>query len=145
MVLCGPGFSRTRETRMSNKIISVLGLLAAGLGLLAATTQGCGGGSSSGSVVDTCNKFCDKEASCNPQIVAAMPGFTAQCKSSCASSANGGSTGSMTSCPGMTADQAIAKFNTCLAGTCDNLLSCVGMICPSASGTAGTSGAAGST
>lgn len=143
-----PRISRTRETRMSNKIISVLGVLAAGLGLLAATTQGCGGSSSSGNVVDTCDKLCDKEASCNPAIVALMPGFAAQCKSSCASSANGGSTGSkgvMTSCPGVTTDQAIAKANTCLAGTCDNLDSCLGAICPGGSGTAGTSGTAGST
>ena len=51
----------------------------------------------------------------------------------------------MTSCPGLTTDQAVAKFNVCLGGTCDNLLSCIGMICPTASGTAGTSGAAGST
>jgi len=132
---------------MSNKIISVLGVLAAGLGLLAATTQGCGGSSSSGTVVNTCNMLCDKEASCNPQIATLMPGFVAQCKSSCSSSANGGSsgTGSMTSCPGVTADQAVAKANTCIAGACDNLLSCLGMICPSASGTAGTSGTAGST
>lgn len=131
---------------MSNKIISVLGVLAAGLGLLAATTQGCGGGSSSGSFVDTCNMICDKEASCNPQIVALTPGFAAQCKSSCASSANGGSTGTkgvMSSCPGVSTDQAIAKANMCFAGSCDNLDSCLGAICPGGSGTAGSTGTAG--
>ena len=124
---------------MSNKAISVLGVLAAGLGLLAGTTQGCGGGNSSASFTDTCNMVCDKEASCNPQFAAGV----SACKNNCASSASDASTSTsvMNSCPNMSQDQVIAKANSCIAGSCTALLGCLESICPS--GNTGADGGAG--
>ena len=119
---------------MTNKLLSVFGALGMVLGLLAATTQGCGGSSSS--VAETCNKVCDKEGSCNPQFAS----FVSQCKTSCANP--GGSSGSNnpTNCPGLTQDQAIAKANDCLAMSCDTFESCLLGICGNSTGSAGSNG-----
>jgi hypothetical protein len=122
---------------MSNKVISMLGALVVGLGFLAATTNGCGGGSSASSPTDVCNKLCDKEVSCGNLPTT----FVAQCKASCVGGGAGSSGAtSMTSCPGMSADQVISKANACLGGACSTLETCLGGICPGSTGTAGRTG-----
>jgi hypothetical protein len=127
---------------MSKGMLSFVGIALGVLVLMATTTQGCGGGSgSSANTTEVCNKFCDKEASCNPQFAA----FVSQCKASCANPGGGtGSQNNMTSCPGLTADQAIAMFNNCLSMACGAFETCVENICPSG-GNAGSTGSAGST
>ena len=52
---------------MSNKIMTVVGAFALGLGILASTTQGCGGGSSGPSPADIaaiCNQSCMTAVKC---------------------------------------------------------------------------------
>jgi hypothetical protein len=142
---------------MTNKMFTVLGVFVAGLGLLAATTQGCGGSGggtgtagnnggtgsvSTAQITALCMMICDKEATCNN-----LPALAAPCKANCSGGA-GGATGTsisgfMTSCPSLTADQAFSKASACVSGTCAALDDCLGNICPGASGAAGTSGGAG--
>jgi hypothetical protein len=153
---------------MSRQINFFLSTVIAGLASLALTSQGCGGGSSSGTdggagasgssgaagspggaatAQQICNSLCDKYDSCG--LLQGLP--VATCKQACTSSGAGGSTGgtSSMSCPNLTAAQATAKFNQCLAGACDTFLTCVENICPSgaggSTGTGGTHGAGGST
>ena len=126
---------------MSKGTSSLLGLAVAGLVLLATTSQGCGGssGSSSANAVDVCNRFCDKEAMCTPQITAA------QCKTLfCANIGAGGSTGTSSGgCGNLTADQATAKFNNCLTMECAAFMTCAQTVC--SGGSVGTTGSAGHT
>jgi hypothetical protein len=120
---------------MSSYLVATMATLAVGLGVLAATTQGCGGGGSAGngSATDVCNKFCDKQVACS-----SVPGnYGPECRSSCSST---GMTASMTNCPGLTVDQAVAVTSGCLAKSCADLKSCFAAACPAGGGSAGTAG-----
>jgi len=46
----------------------------------------------------------------------------------------------MTNCPGLTADQAVAMVDGCLAATCGGLNACLAAACPVGSGGAGGTG-----
>jgi hypothetical protein len=124
---------------MSNKVMTVLGGLIAGLAFLAGTMQGCGGGSSA-NPQDTCNKVCDKEDTCG--LLLGFGLTLAQCKGFCTQSASGGASGSQGKCGNLTNEQAAAKFNQCLSMGCDMFQGCIGNVC-STTGGAGTSGGTG--
>jgi hypothetical protein len=144
---------------MRSKLFTTVGALILGAGILVATTQGCGGSSGTSAdgaagsggvtitdVVNTCNKLCDKEATCVPELPAAV------CKSSIcskiAASGAGGSTGSSgtaSSCGGITYAEFQAKLNNCLSMECKPFQSCFMNICPSSTGGAGTGGGAAGT
>jgi hypothetical protein len=128
---------------MSNKVITLLGVFVTGLVLLATTTQGCGGGGGGNTVspataMDLCNKTCDKEVQCNPNA-----GLTAdQCKAlACKNVGTGGAGGSSGNNCGLSASEAVSKYNACLAMACDQFMTCIENICPAGAGTAGTNGA----
>jgi hypothetical protein len=136
---------------MSNKLVSVLGAsvsgtLVLGLFAFASTTAGCGssgGGVSSGSgggagnqpsaadIAAACTSVCNKEATCNPTEATII---MAVCMSTCTAAEDAGTSGSgmiRTSCPTLSANQALAMVNACASGTCAALTSCLDAICPS--------------
>jgi hypothetical protein len=124
---------------MSKGIVSFLGFAIAGVVLLATTTEGCGGGSST-NVKDVCAKSCNKAQTCND-----LHGQTLQqCTDLCAALAGGSSGSSSNSCGGQSTDQIGAKFDACIAMSCDTYQACEAQICAgNNAGAAGASGAAG--
>ncbi|HEY2729820.1 MAG TPA: hypothetical protein VGK52_07750 [Polyangia bacterium] len=122
---------------MSRNVVAALGALAVGLGVLAATTQGCGGGGSAagGSHADVCNRFCDKQVACNN----VPSGYGPECKSSCSAA---GVMAATTNCPGLTAEQVVTMTDACLAKSCADLNGCFAASCPVTSGSAGAAGSA---
>jgi hypothetical protein len=154
---------------MSNKVIPVALSMLAGVLFLAAGAQGCGGGSngtgaagSSGSagstgsagttgsggvgavVVDLCNKTCEKENACGnlqpPLTVEVCKGFCPQLGTTGAAGSGGSG---QNQCPNLTPAQFQQMANACFAMGCDQYADCLDAICPSATGSAGTGGGAG--
>jgi hypothetical protein len=120
---------------MSNKLMTVFGVFVAGLATMAATTQGCGGGSAgSGDLASVCNQGCTKLATCT-----ASGSSMDACLASCNAQANCSNVSAIVAaeqkCIGMTdctaAGACIASRPTCVTGS------------GGTSGGAGTSGSAG--
>src|SRR5450432_3385561 len=118
---------------MSKKVISMLGLLLMGLGFFAATTNGCGGGSSAGSPSDIaaiCNKGCMNGVKCSPGST--MDSCVLACEKGAQSTTGG-------ACTNM--DAIIAKAKQCADITvCADLITCDLAIPKCQTGSAGSTG-----
>ena len=129
---------------MSNKMLSVVGALVAGLGFLAATTQGCGSsGSSSADIAASCNKGCKTGVMCSGGLLTMD-----ECVQNCE---KGAQSSSGTQCKNN--DAIVSKAMSCADMTdCTAFISCSESIpkcdtsgAAGSNGGAGTSGGAGST
>jgi hypothetical protein len=121
--------------------MKVFGAMVVGAAFIAATSQGCGGGSSGTNTVDLCNRLCTKTVECAGGFITLD-----QCKAQCTSE-------TMSSGGQRCTNEAaiVSKVNECLAKPdCPMFIQC-GMTVPecagSSSGAAGTgsSGAGGTT
>ncbi|HVU52996.1 MAG TPA: hypothetical protein VHL80_20075 [Polyangia bacterium] len=122
---------------MPNKLMTLVGIFVLGLGALAATTQGCGGGSSAPSAADiasVCNQACTTEVGCSMGLLTMDA-----CVSTCTS---GAKTAAGTTCSNT--DAIVAAAKQCAAMTnCAALGACFSTLPKCATGSGGSTGSAG--